>query len=1052
MTKSFKTIFLRVFVLVEILLLIAVFLAYLASSPKTLQSTVDLVIKDNNISYSDIQGSLLDSITVYKPKYKDLTIADYASISWDINTIFSTSKSIKSIELTNVDPYSIEQIIKDMSKDKNTTTNTHKKIDIDLVLNSLRLSLKPYKNGSFNLRSSKLELEKFAYANGEITLAKFHVNASSNLSNVDSKGGFNNGVLRLDELNIKKLNIENIQKLIKELKTAKNNKNSKIPIKEIIIKKATIDTSAFVIAKNKIEKIEIDINNLDAKIDNNISKTLINVKDIHLNAKADLGMLDLDGKINSNVLYANSKVNLDSKYFSSKTKIIDFASLNPIRLQTRADLKGLDNNLSLKSNGIFKGKFKKYNVSINRFFSKIHYDFQSKILSAKSDANITSPYSNEIIGDNTLLLDKNLSLKYQGHLYSKKLRKFPKKFLPLFDNAKAFYQGDKEELLADLNTSAFNLKYAMQNFKKAKFKLHSKELNVSKYFDLPKELKDLKAVVDAKMKLNFKKPKVFIDTNITSNALNTQGVIDFKQGFRYIAKTKLAKNSILKNIDKNIKLNSIFPSDLNLSIKKHILHTTLANSVLKHKLSYDLNSSKIDLMLDILGDEFKLSGDKKEMNFNTKILSLKELQSKLSKVYDFKPIPLDGEVDINSSIFDFKDIKLALDSRWLVYEYTKNKFAFAEKIHINLEKHGDKITIPKYDLHAFIADDDRYLFSNQESVIYMKEDRFEIENLWINDSLKNSGFYDLKGKHGIINSRSGHFIYKGKEGKFTLAINLKSTLGKNSTSVKGKITALKALITYKYKNSYEIDDPDIIILQEKEKDEQKSSSTLIVDIVLDSKAPLRYKNENIDIYFKPDLKLWKEREKNLELLGRIEIIKGRYIQQTKEFKILPSELLFGGDMKNPYLSIKAKYYSNPYEITIDISGKLDSPIINFSSNPYLSQSDILSLLLFDSTSDSLLSHKGNGSNIAISFFGSTFAKEIVSKFGIKLDKLVVTTNEEGGLGVEIGKKISKRVTIIYINDIVQTIKVKYQHSNHFETDLTISPESSGVDFIYKKEY
>jgi len=326
LTKSFKTIFLRVFVLVEILLLIAVFLAYLASSPKTLQSTVDLVIKDNNISYSDIQGSLLDSITVYKPKYKDLTIADYASISWDINTIFSTSKSIKSIELTNVDPYSIEQIIKDMSKDKNTTTNTHKKIDIDLVLNSLRLSLKPYKNGSFNLRSSKLELEKFAYANGEITLAKFHVNASSNLSNVDSKGGFNNGVLRLDELNIKKLNIENIQKLIKELKTAKNNKNSKIPIKEIIIKKATIDTSAFVIAKNKIEKIEIDINNLDAKIDNNISKTLINVKDIHLNAKADLGMLDLDGKINSNVLYANSKVNLDSKYFSSKTKIIDFAS------------------------------------------------------------------------------------------------------------------------------------------------------------------------------------------------------------------------------------------------------------------------------------------------------------------------------------------------------------------------------------------------------------------------------------------------------------------------------------------------------------------------------------------------------------------------------------------------------------------------------------------------------------------------------------------------------------------------------------------------------
>ena len=85
-------------------------------------------------------------------------------------------------------------------------------------------------------------------------------------------------------------------------------------------------------------------------------------------------------------------------------------------------------------------------------------------------------------------------------------------------------------------------------------------------------------------------------------------------------------------------------------------------------------------------------------------------------------------------------------------------------------------------------------------------------------------------------------------------------------------------------------------------------------------------------------------------------------------------------------------------------------------------------------------------------FGNTFAKELVEKFGIKLDKLILSTNEEGGFGVEVGKKISRKMTIIYINDIVQTIKVKYQHSKRFETDITFSQDSSGIDFLYKNEY
>ena len=190
----------------------------------------------------------------------------------------------------------------------------------------------------------------------------------------------------------------------------------------------------------------------------------------------------------------------------------------------------------------------------------------------------------------------------------------------------------------------------------------------------------------------------------------------------------------------------------------------------------------------------------------------------------------------------------------------------------------------------------------------------------------------------------------------------------------------------------------------------------------------------------------------LELLGIVRILSGTHTQNGKEFELENSEILFGGDPLNPILNIRALHRSDPYTIHVNINGQLDTPSINFSSTPYLNQSDILSILLFNSTTQDLIGGNQDSSKTAISMFGTLFANEIVQNFGIKLDRLVLTTTEEGTIGVEIGKKLSKNVTIIYINDIVQTIKIRYKLSNHFEADFLFSPENNGIDIIYKDEY
>jgi translocation and assembly module TamB len=1035
----------------EIVVILGAVLLYLSTNQNSLKFVVDTLIKDTNISYTSLSGSLLQSIKVVQPRYKNSIIADSAKISWNLKTLLKNRISFDEINLENLNIATIEAILnKKGAKKEQKRSSLNLNSDID----KLQLSVKPYKNEILNLQYLKISAKDIKYTNKNLFIKEFDINSKTSLFKAQASGSFSKDRLDIESLEVVDVDIKRFEKLLSNLKQNKSEAQIKVPIKKITIKNAKLSTTPYQFKDHTLKRFVLNLNQSETTLTSNPLQVSVNAKKLKIDALSDLAKIELEGAIKNNSILAKSRVVLNHSALAKTIKIINFKNLNPIDLRIFANLDKIDSNITAKTPSLFDGRFKNYKVSINRLFSRLHYDLHSKALKIKSDANLTTPYAKELLVDNILNYDKKRGLHYKGKAISNEFRKFPKKLLLLLKDARADYFGDEKRLFADLNTTAFNLKYDMQNFKSAKFLLHSKELNISKIFDLPDDLKGLKGVVDGKMSLDFHSPKILIDTQIHSNALDAKGVINFKNGFHFKALTKLSKNSILTNIDKKLKLNSIFPSDLNLTIKSQKLTLTNSNKNITTEFFYDLNSTKMDLQSSIYGEKFQLIGDKKRLNFHTKILSLKEAQKSFAYLYDFKPIPLDGEVELNSTIENYEKINANFKSRWIVYEWTKNKFAFAEKVDINLHKNKDELIIDNYKLHAFIASDDRYLFANRPSLIKIGKNEINIDSLWINDELKNSGYYNIANNKAKINSKAHTFHYKGKEGDFVLNIDLQTLYSPKLLSIKGAIKVIKSLVTYRYQKSYEVDDPDIIIIQDQKKDKFTTNSKdhLALDITINSVKPILYKTKDIDIKFIPDLKIWKEPNKRVELLGRVAILKGKYIEQNKEFIILPSELLFGGDFANPYLSIKAKHYANPYDISIDITGRLDSPIINFSSTPFLSQSDILSLLLFDSTSDSLLSGKGNSSNMAISFFGSTFAKEIVKNFGIKLDKLMITTNEEGGLGFEVGKKISKKVTIIYINDIVQTIKVKYQHSDHFETDLTLSPESSGIDFIYKKEH
>ncbi len=80
--------------------------------------------------------------------------------------------------------------------------------------------------------------------------------------------------------------------------------------------------------------------------------------------------------------------------------------------------------------------------------------------------------------------------------------------------------------------------------------------------------------------------------------------------------------------------------------------------------------------------------------------------------------------------------------------------------------------------------------------------------------------------------------------------------------------------------------------------------------------------------------------------------------------------------------------------------------------------------------------------------GGAMAKSALSDLGIALDHFSLGA----GNSVEVGKKLTDDITIIYVNDEVSGVKVKYEHSPRLESVFGASEESQSYDIIYKRDF
>ncbi len=1040
-------------VLVEFGALLLVFLLYILSDPRTLQYAVDRATSGLDVSYESISGNFLKTMTVKNLKYKGELLASEAEIDWNLHALIKADIEIETLSLKNVNLKNIENIINNSEKKSNKTASSSHISIPEISISHLYLSTLPYQNNMIKIDSLEVEIYDISSDLKHIAIKEFSIDTKNDHCNIIANGSLQKQLLHFHKLSLGQIDIAKIQQSINTFSKKEDNQSKPFTlITDIQIDTLDATVRPYDLKPYKLHTLKLHANALQGSL----QKLLFNADSIFLQTDTNLGKAVILSSLSANNLQGKSTLNFSDAYLKKFTSLINFKNFNPLHLTFHANQKRIDANLSVKSKQLFSGRYKDYPVAIDALKSKLSYDINHSKLQVLTDASLSTKYAASLQLTDKLVYDQNLS--YAGDIKINGLKHFPKFSLPIFDHAIIHYQGNSKDLIANLLTDKLHLLYKMYDFKKADFKLQSKPLELVRYFpQIPAPLSKTTAVLDASMALDFAQSSpIMIESNITSNAVNIKGVTKIEHGV-VTGKTKatLSQNSILKQIDKNIKLHNIFPADFDIGYQEQNLTLSLhaPKEQLVNHFSYDFNNSYYVNTLILPEDKLTLQ-NRENLTLHTHTFSLKTLQEELGRFYTFSKEPYDGEVELNATIQDFKHIKAQVFSRWFVYEYTLNKFAFAEKIHMTLHTENDRYTLDHYKLHSYL-DYDRYFYATKPSTVIFKDQKLQLLSFWVNDALRTKGGYNITEKSGVFNSTAKNYHYQGKEGDITFDTDIQTTMAQKRIHVEGDVAIKKGVVTYEHRKTHNIQDPDIIIIQEEEMRKAMAAekkSDFSIDVSVSSQKPITYKVPQIDVKVTPDIKIWKVPQQNIELLGRVIVNKGTYTQADKEFVIQPGEILFGGDILNPYLNLKAQYSSNPYIIDIIVTGTLDSPIVNFSSNPFLSQSDILSMLLFSTTTDSLFESSGSSSTQAISMLGNTFAKEIVKNFGLSLDKLVLSTNEQGGLGVEIGKKLSKKITVIYINDIVQSIKVKYQNSNRFETDIMFSPESSGIDFLYKSEH
>ena len=219
------------------------------------------------------------------------------------------------------------------------------------------------------------------------------------------------------------------------------------------------------------------------------------------------------------------------------------------------------------------------------------------------------------------------------------------------------------------------------------------------------------------------------------------------------------------------------------------------------------------------------------------------------------------------------------------------------------------------------------------------------------------------------------------------------------------------------------------------------------------------------VSIKGDLTIIKDYRQDQVISGTINTERGQYTAFGRSFNIEKGFINFPSITEfNPQVDLTATYKIHDTDIFIHLIGTAEKPNLNLSSSPPMDKSDIISLMIFGTSSANLGSSQRNVSQeLASNLAMGEIADIIAPRFG--LDVLSVQGSEEGGYAdpqVRVGSYIDDNLYVGYertpselagaSTEPEDKVKVEYKINRSFSVESVIGGENSGADVFYNFDF
>jgi len=847
------------------------------------------------------------------------------------------------------------------------------------------------------------------------------------------------------QLNYKLISFIKLKPIIKNIQTQqlylnidalpKSNKQQ-LKLIPFTILKLNLQNTTFIINKKRYI-FNLKIKNLFFNHSFNTNNLKINLKSYYVNA-------DITAKIVNNKLIGESKnvaitKQIQQRYLYFIKKIPKYLSVKLKIDSKKVDLKTTLSHYALTSDNNFTFHNQvleiQYFIDTNLFQVNTHYTFAYKnyLSSIKQQGTFnTKGEYNSTINVHANNLPQNIPINhFNAHL-----------------------SGNIHNIHLEGNASDYFIDIQSNNYKKYKIRLTNNKLKLSFIDALPEIIKNHQLNFDSYSSLRLTPFSLESIIHTSDKYAKINATLTYNSNKKQItAKVIPFKKSALY---KNYNLKLLLPMTLNLKEdKKHTNFSVNANKFQAFIAKKEDN--KIEGYGNFATVMFTLNGTinkQKQLNLNlhTIIPSIRQLLKDVNLSSKHDKTAYNGEVHINSNIHIKNNfsIQSTIRAPFLSAKTDSQNLYVLKNILLRTSYKNKRINIYNYTASY----KEQKFHSNKVSKIYVDHNvTFHIEKFFIYDNLILKGLIEpLKSKMSL-NIHSDKF--KLKTENFDLSAKTNINIDVNNTqkqTIDGNITLLSGEVSYQPQHDYSVNDDDIIIVQDIQK---QKKNNLFLNININATNPIRYKTKKINVHFIPKITLKKKAGEKTRVFGKVIILNGSITTQGKKFTFDKSQLIFSGEKHlNPKLNVKLHFQTVDYkDIIILISNTLNSPVLIFSSNPAMSQNDIISYILFDESADALFDNSSSQkASINYLLLGTGIKTIFNNTTGIHVDTLNILNNKNGTLGYEVGARLNKRVRVVYKNDTTSSMILQYSLAKSLRIDVDIHDTGQGVYFIYTKDF